>query len=125
MILKISQNLQESTSIRVSFKVVDLRSETLLKKKLRLRFFPLNFEEFLRIAYFIENLRWLLLTFAKFLMKKIHVVTRLREHQYHKFLSCIIMRNQLSRLCHLEKKFVLITAESMKSNSGVSRKYNS
>ena len=34
---------------------------TLLKKKLWHRYFPVNFEKFLRTSYFTEKLQWLLL----------------------------------------------------------------
>ena len=38
-----------------------IRPATLLKKKFQHRCFPVNFVEFLRIAFFTEHLRWLLL----------------------------------------------------------------
>ena len=38
-----------------------LRPETLLKKRLWHRCFPVNFVKFLRTPFFIEHLRWLLL----------------------------------------------------------------
>ena len=43
-------------------KVADLRSAALLKKRLWHRCFPVNFEKFLRTAFIIEHLRWLLLS---------------------------------------------------------------
>ena len=42
-----------------------LRSATLLKMRLRHRCFPMNFVKFLRMPYFTEQFRWLLLTFRK------------------------------------------------------------
>ena len=42
-------------------KVADLRSVTLLKKRLWHRCFPVNFVKFLRTPFFIEHLWWLLL----------------------------------------------------------------
>ena len=44
---------------------VRFRPATLLKMKLWHRCFPVNFAKFLRIPYFTEHLRWLLLTFRK------------------------------------------------------------
>ena len=43
-------------------KVAGLRPETLLKKRLWHRPFPVNFAKFLRTPFFIGHLRWLLLT---------------------------------------------------------------
>ena len=57
MYLKISQNSQENTRVRVSF---FLRPATLFKKRLRHRCFPRNFVKFLRTPP-TEHLRWLLL----------------------------------------------------------------
>ena len=53
MFLKISQYLQENTSLGVSFFC------NFIQKKLQ-RCFPVNISEFLRIAIFIEHLWWLL-----------------------------------------------------------------
>ena len=51
MFLKISQNLQENTSARVSF-LIKVQVATLSKKKrLWQRFYPVNFVEFLRIPF--------------------------------------------------------------------------
>ena len=44
-------------------KVADLRSTTLLKKRLWHRCFPVNFVKFLRIPFLTEHLQWLLLVF--------------------------------------------------------------
>ena len=62
--LEIPQNPQENTCSRVSFfnKVGGLRPATLLKKRLWHRCFSVNFVKFLRTHFFIEHLRWLLLT---------------------------------------------------------------
>ena len=49
---EISQSSLENTCARVSF---------LLKKRLWHRFFPVNFEKFLKTPFFIEHLWWLLL----------------------------------------------------------------
>ena len=46
-------------------KVVGLRPATLFKKRLWHRYFPVNFVKFLRIAFFIEHLWWLLLNQGK------------------------------------------------------------
>ena len=43
-------------------KVTGLSPATLLKKRLWHRCFPVNFEKFLRIAFFTEYLWWLLLS---------------------------------------------------------------
>ena len=56
MFLKISENSQENTCVRVSFL---LRPAILLKK--RLWCFPRNFANFLRTPSPTEHLRWLLL----------------------------------------------------------------
>ena len=58
MFLKISQNSQENTCVRVSF---FLRPATLLKKRLWHRCLPRNFAKFLRTPSPTEHLRWLLL----------------------------------------------------------------
>ena len=57
MLLKILQNSQENTLVRVSF---FLRPATLLKRRLWHRCFPRNFAKFLR-APPTDHLRWLLL----------------------------------------------------------------
>ena len=51
MLLKISQNSQENTCVRVYF----------LKKRLFHGCFPVNFVKFLRTPFCTEHLRWLLL----------------------------------------------------------------
>ena len=57
LFLKISRNSQETTCARVFFnKVADLRSATLLKKRLWHRCFPVSFEKFLRTSFSIEHL---------------------------------------------------------------------
>ena len=50
--LKISQNSQENTCLRVSFfnEVAGLRLSTLLKERLWHRYFPVNFAQFLRTS---------------------------------------------------------------------------
>ena len=45
-------------------KVAGLRPETLLKKRLWHRCFPVNFAEFLRTPFIIKHVWWLLLHFA-------------------------------------------------------------
>ena len=57
--LKISQNLQESTCARVSF-LIKLQAEAWYRC-LWHRCFPVNFEKFVRTPVFTENLQWLLL----------------------------------------------------------------
>ena len=62
VLLEISQDSQENTCARVSFKkFADLRSVTLLKKRLWHSYFPVNFAKFLRTPFLIEHLRWPLL----------------------------------------------------------------
>ena len=69
--LKSLQNSQESTCARVSFLIkLQAAPATLLKKRLWHRCFSVNFERFLRIPFFIEHLRWLLLTLAFKLLKR-------------------------------------------------------
>ena len=58
MFLKISQNSQGNTRVRVSF---FLRPATLFKKRLWHRCFPRNFAKFLRTAFPTEHLRWVIL----------------------------------------------------------------
>ena len=50
-------------------KVADLRPETLLRKRLWHRCFPVNFANFLRIPFITEHLWWLLLKRVLFLAK--------------------------------------------------------
>ena len=47
-------------------KVAELRPTTLLKKRLWLRCFHVNFAKFLRTPFFTEHLRWLHLPFTLF-----------------------------------------------------------
>ena len=55
MLLEISQNSQENTSVGVTFnKYAGLRRVNILKKKLQYRCLPLNFMNFLRTA-FLQN----------------------------------------------------------------------
>ena len=63
VLLKISQNSQESTCARVFFynKVAGLGPSTLFKKIPWHRCFPVNFAEFLTTPFLIEHLRCLLL----------------------------------------------------------------
>ena len=62
MFLKISQNSQENTRVAVFFdKVANLRPATLLKNRLRHRWFPVNFAKFLKTSFLIEHLCWLFL----------------------------------------------------------------
>ena len=56
MFLKISQNSQEDTCVRVTFLM------TLSKKRLGHRCFPVNFAKFLRTPTFIEHLQWLVVS---------------------------------------------------------------
>ena len=63
--LDISQSLHENTCARASFSIklqaLGLRSATLLKKRLWISCFPMNFAKFLRTPPFTELVRWLLL----------------------------------------------------------------
>ena len=49
-------------------KVAGLRPTTLLEKRLWHRYFPVNFEKFLRTPFYIEHLWWLLLFFTSLLL---------------------------------------------------------
>ena len=77
-VLEISQYSQENTCVRESFlnKVAGLRPATLLKKSLWHRCLPVNFAKFLRIPFFTEHVRWLLLLFYEnswwLVVKKLH-----------------------------------------------------
>ena len=44
---------------------IDLQVCNFIKKRLQHRCFPVNMEKFLRPAFFIKHLRWLLLNFYK------------------------------------------------------------
>ena len=52
----------------------NLRPATLLKKRLQHRCFPVNIAKFLRTAFFIEDLRWLLLKVAVYRLDHIFPV---------------------------------------------------
>ena len=53
--LEISQNAQENTCARVTFLITfQARPATLLKKRLRHKYFPVHFARFLR-RYFLQN----------------------------------------------------------------------
>ena len=66
VLLEMSQNSQGNTCASLFFnKVADLKSATLLKKRLWDRCFPVNFAKFLRTPFLIEHLLWLLLNFLK------------------------------------------------------------
>ena len=65
--LEISQNSQENTCTRICFLIKEtLLKQTLLKRRLRHRCFPVNLVKFLRTAFFIERLWWLLLKVRTF-----------------------------------------------------------
>ena len=56
-------NSQENTCARVFFnKVAGLKPANLLKKRLRHRYFSVNFAKFLEAPFLTEHLRYLLLT---------------------------------------------------------------
>ena len=76
--LEILQNSQENTCARVSFfyKVADLRPKAcnFIKKRLWHRYFHVNFAKFLRTAFLIEHLWWLLLfSIISFCLSKVKV----------------------------------------------------
>ena len=53
---------RKTTELKSLFnKVADLQACKFIKKRLQLRCFPLNIAKFLRTAFLIEHLRWLLL----------------------------------------------------------------
>ena len=65
---KVRPEVSYKTDVRKHFRSsrpVRLRPATLLKMRLWHRCFPVNFVKFLRIPYFTEHPRWLLLTFRK------------------------------------------------------------
>ena len=66
--LEISQNSLENTCHRASFLI---KLQTLFKKRLWHRCFPVNFAKFLRTPFFTEHLRWLLLKAVFSLLKKV------------------------------------------------------
>ena len=55
------------------FPLLTLRPETLFKKRLWHRYFPVNFAKILKTPFFIEHLRWLLLYLSKKLKKTLSV----------------------------------------------------
>ena len=63
--IKMLQNAQENTCTRVFFECCRLRSAILLKKRPWHRCFPVNFAKFSRTSFFVEHLRWLLLSVNK------------------------------------------------------------
>ena len=65
--LEILQNSLESTCHRASFLI---KFQTLFKKRLWRRCFPVNLAKFLRTPFFTENLLWLLLKAVFSLLKK-------------------------------------------------------
>ena len=86
MLLNISLNLQENTRVGVSF-FFFFKKKTLvtsLKKTFRHRCFLVNFTKFLRVLFFMENIRWLFLkslsqnTFAriagKYWLVKVNII---------------------------------------------------
>ena len=63
-------------------KVADLRSVTLLQKRLWHRCFPVDFAKFLRTPFFTEPLQWLFLKFISHQTKEIfYVNTKFMENQ--------------------------------------------
>ena len=70
--LETLRNSQEHTCPKVSFnKVAALRPETLFKKRLQHRCFPLNVAKSLRILLFIEHL-WSMLLYRRRVRKNLH-----------------------------------------------------
>ena len=68
MIQKVRPEVFHKTDVSKHFRSsrpFRLRSATLLKMRLWHRCFPMNFVKFLRMPYFTEQFRWLLLTFRK------------------------------------------------------------
>ena len=59
--LKILQCSQEKICIGVFFKYADLETCNFIKKRLQRRFFPLKLAKFLRLSFFTEHVRQLLL----------------------------------------------------------------
>ena len=58
--LKISQYLQENTSVGVFLNIV-AGLQVFFKKRFQGRWFPVNITKFLRTVFFIEHFWWLLL----------------------------------------------------------------
>ena len=89
MLLKMSQNSQENTSVGVSFliKLQTLWPATLLKKGLRHWCFPVNFTKFLRLPFLqfsIAHFRWLLSGLTYFLIYFIALVRGSRSYMLFK-----------------------------------------
>ena len=71
-VLKNFAKFKRNTCARVSFLIKlqawGLRPATLLKVRLWHKCFPVNFDKFLRRSFLRENLQWLLLNVAKYLL---------------------------------------------------------
>ena len=99
--LEISQNSQENTCARASFLIkLQALPETLLKKRLWRRCFPVNFAKFLRTPCFTEHLWWLLL--------KIQLWIRCFSSSFDCILSFISLDHYRNYLFSLELDAILI-----------------
>ena len=67
-------------------KVAGLKAYNFIKKRLQHRCFPVNIAKLLRTAFFIEQLRWLLLDFLKNLLKTTLKIIISQEGFSQKFL---------------------------------------
>ena len=82
-VLKISQNSQQNTCVRVSFKkVAGLRPCNIIKKRIQHRCFLVKFAKLLWTPFFTEHLRWLLLVITSLTpdslpwVRRFHLTTR-------------------------------------------------
>ena len=79
-----------------------LRPATFVKKRLRHRYFPVNFAKFLRTVFFIEHPWWLLLS----------LYISLKQHKISGFLlifSRDAKRNQRHEVCYKPRNFLKIS----------------
>ena len=60
-------------------KVVGPKACNFFKKKFQHRCFPVNFAKFLRTAFFIKHLRWLLLKHTSYFLQRSIITTRQLE----------------------------------------------
>ena len=107
MFLKISQNSQENTHVRVSF---FLRPAILLKKRLWHRCFSRNFAKFLRTPSPTEHLRWLLLFLTmpkKYCMWMNSNFTGNQSWNKNKYLH-LFLTLMLKKSCFFNVKLILL-----------------
>ena len=69
-------------------KVGDLKAFNIFKKKLQHRCFPVNIAKFLKTAFFIEHLRWLLLREINSKQVSTRVNEKKIKSSRKKYMSC-------------------------------------